>query len=179
MMPIGPLMIEHRWIERVIADIKVRLGGQVALKAIDPAYVELVVDFLRTYADRCHHGKEEDILFRDLAQKNLEPSLKEMMDQFVADHEWARATTGRLMAANALLAAGRLASLEEVHRLLADLASFYPEHIEKEDKNFFRPAMAYLTTDEQEAMLREFAKFDSSLIHEKYRRVVQDLEAES
>lgn len=58
MMPIGPLMVEHRWIERVIADLQLRLGGQAPEKAIDPTYVEHVVDFLRTYADRCHHGKE-------------------------------------------------------------------------------------------------------------------------
>ena len=60
-------MIEHRLIERVIADVQTRLDGQAARRVVDTAYVDHVVDFLRTYADRCHHGKEEDILFRDLA----------------------------------------------------------------------------------------------------------------
>jgi len=179
MMPIGPLMIEHRWIERVINDVELRLRGQSSRKAIDPIYVERVVDFLRTYADRCHHGKEEDILFRELEGKDLEPAFAASMRRLVAEHEWARATTRRLVAANTSYAAGDEGFLQEVHRLLGDLASFYPRHIELEDKSFFRPTMAYFTQDEQAAMLEEFAKFDASLIHEKYRRIAQDFEAES
>ncbi len=178
MMPIGPLMIEHRLIERVIADIQLRLGGQTPRKAIDPPYVDRVVDFLRTYADRCHHGKEEEILFRDLRQKTLEPGHRTLMFQLVEDHEWARGTTRRLVAANASLAAGNTDSHQEVRRLLRDLASFYPGHIQKEDRSFFRSSMAYLNDQEQEAMLREFAQFDASLIHEKYRHIVQELGTE-
>ena len=60
MMPIGPLMVEHRWIERVIADLKRRLDGESSGRGLDSAYVERLVDFLRTYADRYHHDKEED-----------------------------------------------------------------------------------------------------------------------
>ena len=171
-------MIEHRLIERVIADVQTRLDGQGARRVVDTAYVDRVVDFLRTYADRCHHGKEEDILFRDLRQKTLEPGHKTLMFQLVEDHEWARATTRRLVAANASVAVGNKDSLQEARRLLHDLASFYPVHIEKEDKTFFRLSMAYLTPEEQEAMLREFTQFDASLIHEKYRRAVVDLEAD-
>jgi len=178
MMPTGPLMIEHRLIERAITDIQLRLDGQSPGKAIDPAYVEVVVDFLQTYADECHHGKEEDILFRDLEWKTLEPELDASMHQLIADHEWARDTTRRLVAANVSLAAGNQASMVEVRRLLTDLASFYPGHIQREDESFFRSAMAYLTDNEQAVMLEAFAKFDASLIHEKYRRLVQDLETE-
>jgi hemerythrin-like domain-containing protein len=168
-------MIEHRWIERMIADVRARLGEPASRKTIDSQYVGMVVDFLRTYADRCHHGKEEDILFEALAQKDLEPSLKQTMERLSADHQWARATTRLLVAANASLAAGDPASLEEVRRLLGELAAFYPEHIRLEDKAFFRPIMTYLSADEQAAMLKTFAEFDASLIHEKYRRLVQDL----
>lgn len=175
MMPIGPLMVEHRWIERVISDIQLRLGGQSPRKAIDPPYVERVVDFLGTYADRCHHGKEEDILFRDLSHKTLEPALGALMRQLIAAHEWARDTTRRLVAANASLAVGNNDSMQDVCRLLGDLASFYPKHIQLEDESFFRPTMAYLTTDDQAVMLEAFVKFDASLIHEKYRRLAQAL----
>ena len=177
MMPIGPLMIEHRWIERVITDMRARLAGS-SRSGVDSQYVTRVVDFLRTYADRCHHGKEEDILFKVLAEKDLDPSLKQTMDRLVADHQWARATTGLLAAANASLEAGDQASREVVHRLLDALAAFYPEHIQLEDKAFFRSAMTYLQIDEQAAMLKTFTEFDASLIHEKYRRLVLELKAE-
>jgi hemerythrin-like domain-containing protein len=178
MMPIGPLMIEHRWIERVIAALEARLDRRRAEETLDPLYVEKVVDFLRTYADRCHHGKEEDILFRDLERRDLEPALAATMAELVRDHEWARATTRRLVAANADAARGDRAASAEVVRLLGELVSFYPFHIQKEDHRFFRQVMTYLTASEQAAMLDAFSKFDASLIHERYRRIAQELETD-
>jgi hypothetical protein len=43
---------------------------------------------------------------------------------------------------------------------------------------FFRPSMAYFSEEEQTAMLGRFAKFGASLIHEKYRRLAEHLQAE-
>lgn len=179
MMPIGPLMVEHRLIERVIADIRARLDQQAPRAAIDSSYVEDVVDFLRTYADRTHHGKEEDILFRTLAEKDLDPPLRETMGRLIADHERARATTRSLALAGAALSAGDRSSREEVRRALSELVTLYPEHIRKEEKALFRPAMAYFSEDEQRAMLEEFNTFDASLVHEMYRRKVRDVELRS
>ena len=64
----GPLMIEHRLIERMISIIKDALIQIESTQEVDPVFVDTAVDFIRTYADRTHHGKEEDILFRDLRQ---------------------------------------------------------------------------------------------------------------
>jgi hemerythrin-like domain-containing protein len=71
MMPIGPLMIEHRLIERMIDVMKEELLLIEKKMKVNPEFIESVVDFFHTYADRCHHGKEEDILFRDLGGKKL------------------------------------------------------------------------------------------------------------
>ena len=66
MMPIAPLMIEHRLIERMVRRIglerlKLQRGGE-----LDAVFLLEAIDFMRAYADRCHHGKEEDILFNEL-----------------------------------------------------------------------------------------------------------------
>ena len=60
----GPLMIEHRLIERMLSVIKNVLGKIESENKVDPVLVDTAVDFIRIYADRTHHGKEEDILFR-------------------------------------------------------------------------------------------------------------------
>ena len=65
----APLMIEHRLIERMVAIIKRTLSQIEKEKKIDPVFIDTTVDFIRIYADRTHHGKEEDILFRDLNVK--------------------------------------------------------------------------------------------------------------
>jgi len=58
----APLMIEHRLIERMISVIKHSLTQIESTQEVDPVFVDTAVDFIRIYADRTHHGKEEDIL---------------------------------------------------------------------------------------------------------------------
>ena len=71
MMPIGPLMIEHRLIERVIKVLPEMSKRMTERGEIEPNLIDTTVDFIRMYADRTHHGKEEEILFRDLSKRNL------------------------------------------------------------------------------------------------------------
>ena len=173
----GSLMAEHQLILRMIADLRLeteRIGGG---GEVDPAYIDVAVDFLRSYADRCHHGKEEDILFRDLGQRALDPDDARAMQELVDDHIWARGTTRKLVAANARHAEGDMAARDEVVKGLADLAGFYPVHIEKEDHGFFRAAMEYLSPEERTAMAEEFSAFDRALIHERYLRIVDEVTA--
>ena len=81
MIPIGPLMREHRLIERMVSLMKDQCDLIESSGNADPVFIETAVDFFRTYADKCHHGKEEEILFRDLAAKPLEPGHKKTMDE--------------------------------------------------------------------------------------------------
>jgi hemerythrin-like domain-containing protein len=179
MMPIGPLMIEHRLIERMIKIIAAARERITETKKGDAAFVDAAVDFFRTYADRCHHGKEEDILFRDLARKTLALEHKKMMAELVKDHAFGRQTVGRLADANERCRRGDGAASAEVLDALETLAAFYPAHIEKEDKYFFIPVMAYFTAEEKEALLEEEREFDREMIHEKYRKAVERLEERS
>ena len=84
--PAGPLMAEHRVIERMLAVLELQLGVIAEEQAVDPTLIDTATDFIRTYADRCHHGKEEDILFRRLADKPLDAELAEVMFGLIEDH---------------------------------------------------------------------------------------------
>ena len=172
MMPIAPLMIEHRLIERMIDVMKEELLLIEKEKMIDPEFIEMAVDFIRTYADRCHHGKEEDILFRDLGGKKLTGEHRRTMEELVEEHRWARKVTGRLVEANTRYVQGNKEALSAITDCVKSLVEFYPKHIEKEDKHFFIPCMEYFSDAEREAMLKEEWEFDKSLIHEKYRNIV-------
>ncbi len=176
MMPIGPLMIEHRLIERMIDVMKEELLLIEREKKADPEFIEMAVDFIRTYADRCHHGKEEDILFRDLGVKKLTDKHKRTMEELVEEHKWGRRVTARLVEANTRYVQGNKEALSAIMDCIKALIEFYPKHIEKEDKHFFIPCMDYFTEAEKEAMLKEEWEFDKSLIHEKYRNMVMAAE---
>jgi len=71
MLPIAPLMIEHRLIEQMIVVIRKEIDRCESEGNINPEFIDAAVDFIRIYADKCHHGKEEDILFRDSNKKEL------------------------------------------------------------------------------------------------------------
>jgi hemerythrin-like domain-containing protein len=176
MMPIGPLMIEHRLIERMIDVMKEELVLIEREKKVDPEFIEMAVDFIRTYADRCHHGKEEDILFRDLGVKILTDDHRRTMEELAEEHKWGRRVTARLVEANARYVQGNKEALSAIMDCIKTLIEFYPKHIEKEDRHFFIPCMDYFTEAEKEAMLKEEWEFDKSLIHEKYRNMVMAAE---
>jgi len=79
MTPIDPLMMEHRIIERMIGLMKQKLHRIRESNYIDPIFIDMATDFLRTYADQTHHGKEAGILFLDLAKRVLAPEHKLFM----------------------------------------------------------------------------------------------------
>jgi hemerythrin-like domain-containing protein len=176
MLPIGPLMIEHRLIERMIKVMEKELQQIEKGKKIDILFIDTIVDFIRTYADHCHHGKEEDILFRELKNKSISAEHNRIMEELVDDHRRGREITGRLAASNLSYSAGEQNSINVIIECLKDLADFYPKHIEKEDKHFFIPIMDYFSKDEKDLMLQEGFEFDRKLIHEKYETITQQAE---
>lgn len=171
----GPLMIEHRLIERMLAIIQDALAEARKTKKIDPVFVDTAVDFVQTYADRTHHGKEEDILFLALKTKGLSEPDQRVMDELIEDHLFGRITTKALVEANTRYRNGDSSALEEIVRCLHTLVDFYPKHIAKEDTVFFPASRAYFSEAEDQAMLDEFWAFDRKMIHEKYKAVVDEL----
>jgi hemerythrin-like domain-containing protein len=172
----GALMIEHRLIERmlaVVADTVTKIGST---HRIDPVFVDTAVDFIRVYADRTHHGKEEDILFRKLKDKPLSGEDRRVMQELIEEHVFGRRTTQALVEANARYRNGDEKALAVIAAQLQILIEFYPKHITKEDKLFFPSTRVYFTEDEDRAMLAEFWEFDRRMIHEKYRSVVEKFE---
>lgn len=172
MMPIGPLMIEHRLIERMVDVMREQLSVFEKEKKLDPTFLEMAVDFIRTYADRCHHGKEEDILFHKLREKKLKDEHRHTMEELVEEHRWGRKMTARLVEANKRYIQDDRDAMSTVTECMRSLVQFYPKHIEKEDKHFFIPCMNYFTETEQQAILGKEWEFDKNLIHEKYRNMV-------
>lgn len=65
---------------------------------------------------------------------------------------------------------------KEKGELFSSIVDLYVEHIKKENTRFFLPAFAYFSDKESDEILSEFFETDRKIIHEKYLRVVKDLE---
>lgn len=169
----GPLMIEHRLIERMLVVIKDAVAQIESSHAVDPVFVDTAVDFIKVYADQTHHGKEEKIFFRELGKRALSDADRRLMNELIDEHVLGRQTTAALVAANMRYRNGDTAALADIVEKLKTLIEFYPRHIAKEDKVFFPAARAYFTEEEDQAMLAEFWEFDRKMIHAKYTAVVE------
>ena len=183
MQPIGPLMTEHRLIERLVALLQQeleRIQSNVAVDPefafVDPVFIDLAVDFLQTYADRCHHGKEEGLLFAALRQKDLSPAHRQIMAELEQEHLQAREATAQLLQAKIAYLRQEPDAVDRVLAQLGVLAALYPGHIAKEDKEFFFPCMDYFTPAERADLLQQMYDFDRTLIHEKYRGLIEQNE---
>ena len=116
MMPIAPLMIEHRVIEKMIFLMNEAVPIIEKAETVDGLLIDTLADFIRTYADRCHHGKEEEILFRDLSRKKLVPEHRQIMAELIEDHKWGRMKVSQLLKAKAMAsAASTLPSTKRVN----------------------------------------------------------------
>ncbi len=177
--PIGPLMWEHRRIEKIVPILQRESAKIKELQEVDPELINRIVDFFHVYADRTHHGKEEDILFKALTVKKLESGHRKIIDELMAEHAEARSKVKRLSEANQQYKQGDEKSLNTISQMLRELSSLYPKHIEKEDRHFFHPSMNYFTQAEQSKMLEEFYEFDREMIHWKYQKVIEELGGET
>jgi len=166
-------MKEHRLIEKMIAILKSGLAEIEAKKTFNPSFIEKAVDFFRTYADRTHHGKEENILFKALAEKKMSIEHKTILDELIREHVFARQKVKDLQEA-ARRSSKDAGALKDVIDNIKTLTSFYPAHIQKEDKRFFLPVMDYFSDAEKNRMLEDFEEFDRNMIHEKYAQIVEN-----
>jgi len=171
MKPRGPLMIEHRLIEKMLIIANKELENIKKNKTVDPVFIDTLVDFIRTYADRTHHGKEEDILFKELENKYLNDKDKKGMRELIDEHISARNIVKELVESKIKYIEGDSNSINTIIDKLTYLINFYPEHIKKEDKIFFPDTEKYFSNEELDKMLNDFWEFDQKMIHEKYNKL--------
>lgn len=178
MNPIEFLMEEHKLIIKMMVlfekEIERLKAGHGSV-----CFIHDAVDFFKYYGDKTHHGKEEDILFRELGQKNLNEEHRNQMAELLEEHIQAREKIKYLNELNEKFINGDSSVQTDIVAALEDLSNFYKQHIEKENAHFFVSAKEYMDDNEWQKMMQEFAEFDRSMIHEKYKEMVAEMEAKN
>jgi hemerythrin-like domain-containing protein len=145
-------------------------------KNIHAEFLDTAIDFINTYIDRCHHGKEEDILIKELDRKRVADEHRRMMKEILDEHQQSRNAVMELEDAKAKYLKGDRGYLSGIIRTIRFLVELYPRHIEKEDGHFFLPCMEYFSQEEKDAMLAQEYEFDRKLIHQIYKEKVTTAE---
>lgn len=116
----------------------------------DSALTDLV-QFLQTFADRCHHGKEEDQLFPAMRAKGIGNTLA----VFLEEHEEGRRYL-RTLASGASIAARAAAARRYVALLRG--------HIERENEVLFPMADGLFTAEEHAALARAYGDVERGVV---------------
>jgi hemerythrin-like domain-containing protein len=166
-------MIEHRLIEQIIQPLEREVHSISHENVAHPSLFFRAVDFFRTYADRFHHGKEEDILFVELSKKPLNTTHKRIMGELEEEHAYARRTVGQLVSSTENWSHGDVDALPGIADTLKKLCDLYPQHIVKEDAEFFLPCQDYFTQTEREKLLVAGIQFDQNFTHVTYQNIMK------
>lgn len=171
MRPTEVLMHEHRVIEQVISCLEEMTNRFEAGKALDTASANQALDFFRVFADRCHHGKEEDLLFPVMEQKGFSRE-QGPTGVMLREHDAGRYHVHGMSKAIERIASGDGNARTEFIEHSRGFAALLRQHIMKEDHCLFPMADRALTAADQDELGRSFAKVEHDDlgpgVHEKY-----------
>ena len=170
---------EHRVIERVLAVLQ-KLTTRPVENSLD--CWKKALDFFSHFADQCHHFKEEQVLFPAMEERGI-PREGGPIGMMLMEHEEGRAYVRAMLSAIALVETKN----EVAKEILVDKAKAYlrllKDHIQKEDEILFKIADDVISPDEQKQLLRSFEEHEAKEIgtgvHEKYLKLVEELERDS
>jgi len=133
--------------------------------AAEPEVLSGLLEFLRLFADRCHHGKEEDLLFPMLEKKGL-PRNAGPVGVMLMEHDQGRALIRRMVEASEGFASGNRAAAEDWARAARGYALLLRSHIGKENNILFMMADQLLSEEEQEELSAGFERIEQEKMGE-------------
>lgn len=163
---------EHRVIELVLGAIDREARKATRGEPVDPAFFAQAIDFIRTFADKCHHGKEEGVLFKVMAEKGV-PVEGGPIGVMLGDHEEGRRF---VRAAREALDQNDLRATAEN---LMKYTALLRQHIMKEDNVLYPMAERVMSQDELDDLIERFEKVERQEmgegIHERYHELAHTL----
>lgn len=174
------LMDEHQLILRMIALLERNAPRTAAGEYTNWQFYLDGIDFIRQYADRFHHAKEEDVLFVALVENGM-PKEHSPVAAMLMEHEHGRAFVRNLEEAVREAQVGRNDRYQAIADNALGYAELLKEHISKEDFILYPLAERVLPEKVREDILRAYrtAEADNAQqLNQHYRRIVERYEQE-
>lgn len=166
------LMNEHRVIEQVLNCLEAIALQAEASGTLDAESATQALDFFRSFADRCHHSKEEDHLFPLLESRGLKRD-GGPTGVMLYEHEVGR----NLLAAMA--SAVERQSVSDFSAAARPYVQLLREHIWKEDNRLFQMAERILSAGDDQQLMQSFETTEhvdmGEGTHENYLRLADSL----
>jgi hemerythrin-like domain-containing protein len=144
---------------------------------LDKDHFEGILEFLKVFVDKCHHGKEEDLLFPALEAAGIpkDGPIKVMLYEHELGRNYVRAISGHFSA----YVAGSKSLSEGIIQIAGSYTSLLRAHIEKENNILFVMADNLLSEETQGELFEGFEKIEIERIgagkHEEFHRLIKKL----
>lgn len=175
------LMDEHRVIERVLDALESAANLATQGGQIRPGFFIDASDFIKGFADGCHHMKEEGVLFKAMIESGM-PAHDGPIAVMLAEHEQGRMHTRSIRAGAEKWLAGDLSAREAVVSSAHGYVALLRQHIAKEDNVLFPMADRVIPLEKQDQVTKDFERIEHEEtgegVHEKYLTMAEALEKE-
>lgn len=163
MKPTEQLTEEHDSIKvmlRVIERVSQKLE---AGEEVDSEHLESMIDFIRTFADKYHHGKEEDLLFSAMEEAGI-PKEGGPIGIMLSEHELGRKYVKEMDDGIASYKKGEYKAGLQIAENARNYATLLTQHIYKEDNILYPMADMHLSEEKQQELIEEFEKVEQKKI---------------
>jgi hemerythrin-like domain-containing protein len=147
-------------------------------KELNINHFERILDFLKVFVDKCHHGKEEDILFPDLVVHGL-PKEGGPIGVMLKEHQLGREHIKSISTAFNEYKSSDKPAITRIISGSRDYVELLRNHIEKENNILFIMADKALDESEQSKLFDDFEKLEIEKIgqgkHEEYHKLLKEL----
>lgn len=173
------LRSEHRGIERMLRVLELEAGRLEAGEEPQVETLEQAVDFLRNFADRCHHTKEEVELFPAMARAGVPVEggpIGVMLEEHRQGRDYIRSMTEALGAYRV----GDRAATAPLAAAIRGYVTLLAGHIWKEDHVLFAMADRVLSPSVQAELMARFDRIEEEHmgpgVHERYHEMLDELD---
>jgi len=180
MDPIEELKTEHEAVRLTLKILnRIRLEIEETGRVAEPAHLEQLFDFFSVFVDKCHHGKEEDLLFPALEALGVSRQ-GGPIGVMLNEHQQGREHVVRMREALAHYMAGRAAEASTLAEHAEAYINLLNQHIDKENGVLFPIASRHLPSEKLAELKRGFDQIETDRIgsgkHEAFHRMLDKLE---
>ena len=181
MKPTDQLKQEHRAI-KLMLDIMEKVCQKIdSGEKANTGHLDSIIEFLKVFADKCHHGKEEDLLFPAMVEAGI-PGEGGPIGVMLQEHVMGRGFIGGMSESLARYKEGESDAASVFSENAKNYISLLRPHIDKEDNILYMIADAHLSDQKQEELIVAFNSVEEEKIgkgkHEEFHRLLDDLKKE-
>lgn len=169
---------EHQGILLMLEILEKVSGKMEAGGKVEPEHPERIVEFFRVFADKCHHGKEEDLLFPEMEKSGV-PREGGPIGVMLLEHDQGRGYVRGMAEAAPRYRKGEAAAEVDFTRNARGYIALLRQHIEKENQVLFPMGDRVLPGKKQEELLEAFERLERERIgegtHEGFHKLLHEL----